>query len=88
MSIKKWLDVVKPYLKDFINILKKFGALKIQLTAAINFILLKYIDKECIKHSKSDNKKIMKYYKTDEVGQTIGEILSTTTVINIWQLGQ
>ena len=79
-------------MKDFINILKKFGGLKIKLTIAINFIFLKDTDKERVKHSKSDNMKIMKYDKPDEVvkklRKTIGQILSTTTITNIWQLGQ
>ena len=65
-------------MKDFINILKKLGGLKIKLTIAINFIFLKDTDKERVKHSKSNNMKTMKYDKADEVvkklKKTIGQI--------------
>ena len=39
ISIKEYLDEIKPYLKDIINNLKKSDTWKIQSTKAINFRL-------------------------------------------------
>ena len=52
---KKYLDEIKPNLKDmmsFINNLKKLDAQKLQLTRAINFIFSKDTYKERAMHSK------------------------------------
>ena len=38
LSIKEYLDEIKPYLKNIINNLNKSDTQKIQLTIAINFI--------------------------------------------------
>ena len=38
LSIKEYLDEIKPYLKDIINNLKKSDTWKIELTITINFI--------------------------------------------------
>ena len=38
LSVKKYLNKIRPYLKDIINNLKKFDSWKIQLTITINFI--------------------------------------------------
>ena len=37
LSIKEYLDKIKPYLKDIINNFKNYDTWEIQLTIAINF---------------------------------------------------
>ena len=44
LLVKEYLKEIKPYLKDVISDLQKFGAGKIQLTMAINFISCKDTD--------------------------------------------
>ena len=82
MSIKEYLDVIKPYLKDIINNLKNSDTLKIQLTIAINFISSKDIDEEGKTHSNNDNIDIMICDKADEVTEEIFELL-----LNRYQIG-
>ena len=67
LSIKEYLDEIKPHLKDFINNLKKCETWKSQLTMAINFTYFKNIDEERVIYSKSDNIDIMIYDESDEV---------------------
>ena len=67
LSIKKYLDEIKPYLKNIISNFKKCHTLKIKSTIAINFISLKHTHEEPVIHSKSDIRKFMIYDKTDEV---------------------
>ena len=50
--------LIKPYLKDIINI-KKSDTWKIQLRRAINFMSSKDTDEERVIYSESDNTKIM-----------------------------
>ena len=50
--------LIKPYLKDIINI-KKSDTWKIQLRRAINFMSSKDTDEERVMYSESDNTKIM-----------------------------
>ena len=66
LSIKEYLDVIKPYLKDITNNFQKSNTCKIQLTIEVKFISPKEIDAECIMHSKSDNIEFMRHDKTDE----------------------
>ena len=65
LSVKNYLNKIKPYLKNIINNLKKSDMSKIQLKIAINFIPSK--DNEQVKHSKSDNMEIMINDKAYEV---------------------
>ena len=46
VAVKEYLNKIKPYLKDIINDLQKFGTGKIQLTIAINFISSTYTNEE------------------------------------------
>ena len=59
LSVKKYLNKIRSYLKDTINDLKKSDTWKIQLTIAINFSYSKDDDEESAMHSKSDNIEIM-----------------------------
>ena len=51
--------LIKPYLKDMINNIKKSDTWKIQLRRAINFMSSKDTDEERVMYSESDNTKIM-----------------------------
>ena len=59
LSVKKYLNKIRSYLKDTINDLKKSDTWKIQLMIAINFSYSKDDDEESAMHSKSDNIEIM-----------------------------
>ena len=59
LSIKNFLDRIKPYLSDIINDHKTQGKWKIHLTMAINFIFSKDSEKTCTMHTKSDNIEFM-----------------------------
>ena len=67
LSIEKYVNKIRPYLKEIIIILKKCDILKIQLTIANNFISSIDNDEECVMHSKSDNIEIMINDKAEEV---------------------
>ena len=71
LSVKQYLNNVRPYWKDIINNLKKSDYWKIQLTITINFISSKGDnDEERLIHSKSDNIEIMINDEADEVIET------------------
>ena len=67
LSIREYLDQIKPYLRDIIINLQKSDTWKIQLTIAINFISSKDVDEERVMHAKSDNIEFMPYDDTHEV---------------------
>ena len=67
------LTIIRPYLKDIINNLKKSETWKIQLTIVINFIFSKYNDEERLMHSKSYKIEIMINDKADEVIEKLFE---------------
>ena len=67
LSVEKYLNKIRPYLKDIINNLKKFDTLKIQLIIANNVVSSIDNDDEHIMHSKSDNIEIMTNDEADEV---------------------
>ena len=50
---KEYNILTRIYLKDIINILKKFDTWKIELTIANNFIYSIDNDEDCVMHSKS-----------------------------------
>ena len=55
ISVKEYLDKIKPYLRDIIINLQKSDTWKIQLTIAINFLSSKDVDEERVKQSKTVN---------------------------------
>ena len=67
LSIKGYLDKIKPNLRDTIINLQKSDTWNIQLPIAINIICSKGVDEECVMHSKSDNIEFMLYDNTNEV---------------------
>ena len=73
LSVEKYLNKIRPYIKDIIN-LKKSGTWKIQLTIAINFISSKGNNEELVMHSKSDNKEIK---INDKAGEGIEKLFGS-----------
>ena len=61
LSVKEYLNEIKPYLRDVIINLQKSGTWNIQLTITIDFISSKDADEEQVMHSESDNIEFMIY---------------------------
>ena len=57
--MEKYLNKIKPYLKDIINNPEIYDTQNIELTRAIKIISSKDTDEERVMHSNSDNIKIM-----------------------------
>ena len=55
VSLKEYLDKIKPYLRDLITDLLESDTWKNPLALIINFISSKDAEKECVMHSKTDN---------------------------------
>ena len=67
LSVEKYLNKIRPYLKDIISNLKKPETWKIQLTRAVNFISSKDDDEERLMHSRNDKKEIMINDQADKI---------------------
>ena len=67
LSIKDYLDEIKPYLSDIINDHKTQGKRKIHLATAINCFSSKNSEEIRPMHSKSDNIEILIGKETDEI---------------------
>ena len=68
LTIKEYLNMIRPYLVDMINDRKNQSGWKIQLSAEMNFISSKPdSDETRIMHTKSYNIEIMIGGDTDEV---------------------
>ena len=61
LSLKEYLDKIKPYLRDIIFDLQNSDTWKIQLTIAINFISSNDTEEEGVMHPKSNNIKFTPY---------------------------
>ena len=61
LSVKEYLNEIKPYLRDVIINLQKSGTWNIQLTITIDFISSKDADEVQVMHSKGDNIEFMIY---------------------------
>ena len=55
LPVKKYLNEIKPYLRDVLINLQISGTWKVQLTIGINFIFSNDVGKESVMHLKSDN---------------------------------
>ena len=82
LSVKEYLDKIKPYVRDMIINLQKSDTWKIQLTIAINFISSKDVDGECVMHSKSNNIGFMPY---DNVNEVVNELFKS--LLSRYQIG-
>ena len=61
LTLKEYLDKLKPYLRDIIIDLQNSDTWKIHLTIAISFIPSKDVDEEHLMHAKSENVELMSY---------------------------
>ena len=78
LSIKKYLNKIRPYLSNMINYFKTQGEWKIELTMAIDFMLDSKDSKdsnETSLHIKSNNIEIMIGNETDEINEDLFESL-------------
>ena len=75
LSIKDYLDEIKPYLGDIINDHKTQGEWKTNLTMVINFFSSKDSEEIRIMHSKSDNINFLIGNKTDEIIEDVSDSL-------------
>ena len=76
LSVEKYLNKIKPYLKYITNNFKKSDTQKIKLRIASNFISSKDNDEERVMHSKSDNIEIMINDEADEVTKKLFKSLT------------
>ena len=67
LSIKEYLNMIRPYLIDIIIDSKTQGEWKIQLTITINFLSSKDSNETCTMHMKSNNIEITIGNETDEI---------------------
>ena len=74
LSIKDYLDEIKPYLSDMINNHKTQGEWKIHLTMAVNFFSFKDSEEIRTMHSKSDNIEIAIASETDEIIENLFDL--------------
>ena len=74
LSLDKFLNKIKSYLRDIIIYLQSSDAWKIQLTIAINFISSKDTGEESVMHSTSDSIKFRPY--NDEC-QVVNELFES-----------
>ena len=72
LSLKKYLNEIKAYLKDIITISENLAH---QLKIEINFLSSKNINEEQVMHTKSDKKEVMTYDNANEVNKEISELL-------------
>ena len=75
LSIKEYLDMIRPYLGDIINNYKTQGEWKIVLTMSTNFNSSKDSDETRTTHTKSDNIEILLGSETDEIIEELFETL-------------
>ena len=66
LSIKKYLNMIRPYLRDIINGHKTQGKWKNQLTMVVDFISFKDSNEICIMHARTINIEIMIGNETDK----------------------
>ena len=67
LSLKEYLNKIKPYLRDLIIDLQKYGIWKFQLTIAVNFLLSKDVDEERVMHLKRNNIDFLTYDNVNDV---------------------
>ena len=67
LSIKEYIDMIRPYLSGIINNYKTQGEWKIKLTMAINFFSSKDSEEIHNRYSPSDNLEVIIGIETDEI---------------------
>ena len=68
LSFNEYLELIKPYLNDLINVYKAKGEWKLQISAEISFVSQKPgSDKTCIMYNRSTPEEIMSRSETEEI---------------------
>ena len=67
LSLKDYLNMIRPYLSDIINDYKTQGEQEIHLMVAINFFSSKDSEETCTMYSRSENIEVMMGSETDEI---------------------
>ena len=68
LSFDEYLELIKPYLNDLINVYKAKGEWKLQISAEISFVSQKPgSDETCIMYSRSTPEEIMSGSETEEI---------------------
>ena len=75
VSLGKYVNKIKPYLRNIIIDLRNSDTWKIQLTMAINYTYLKDAKEERVLHSKSENLKFTSYNDVNEVVDELFNLL-------------
>ena len=83
LSVKEYLDKIKPCLRDIIINIQEIDTWKIQLAIAINFISSKDVDKERIMHLKNDNIEFMSYDNANEIANELFKSLLSRYQISL-----
>ena len=83
LSVKEYLDKIKPCLRDIIINIQEIDTWKIQLAIVINFISSKDVDKERIMHLRSDNIEFMSYDNANEIANELFESLLSRYQISL-----
>ena len=86
ISVEKYINKIRSYLKDIMNKLNTLNKWKIQLIIAINFIFSKDNDEEHVRHSKSDNIEIMINDKANEVIKELFKLMKNRYQNNLEEL--
>ena len=74
LSIKEYLDKIKPCFKDIINDLRKIWCTENSITIAIKFSFSKNINEKHVMHLESGNLEVMAY---DKEGKFIEELFES-----------
>ena len=82
LSVKEYLNEIKPNLRDIIINLQKSDTWKIHLTIEINFISSKDVEEEPVMHSKRGNIEFMSY---DNANKVVDEIFES--LLSRYQIG-
>ena len=75
LSVKEYLNIIRPYLSDITNDLKTQGEWKIELTIAIDFMSSKDCNKTRTMHTKINDIEIMIGNETDKVNKQLFDSL-------------
>ena len=73
MSLNKYLNKIRNYLRNIIIDLQNSYTWKIQLTIAVNFISSEDAEEECVMHSSNNNIKFTFYNDPNEVADELFE---------------
>ena len=72
LSFNEYLELIKPYLYDLINVYKAKGEWKLQLSAEISFVLQKLGSNEmCTMYTRSTPEEIIIGSETEEVAENL-----------------